>query len=133
MPSYAQRKVASYRHVQRATTTPAQRLVMCYDAVVRDLEKALVAFDDPSPNRLADVHNALHHAHQILVELQLALDDQAAPDLCTSLRDLYDFWLSQLSEANVRKDPAPVAAILDMVRDMRDTWQQAARQAPSSF
>jgi len=129
MPSYARRKVASYRQVQQATTTPGQRLVMCYDAIIRDLEKARTAFEDTSPNRFADVHNALQHAHQIVNELALALNRDAAPDLCESLGGLYRFWIDQLSEANAKKSPEPLADVLDMVRDLRDTWRQADRAA----
>ena len=129
MPSYARRKVASYRQVQQATTTPGQRLVMCYEAIIRDLEKAKEAFEDTSPNRFADVHNALHHAHQIINELVLALNTDAAPDLCESLAGLYRFWIDQPSDANVQKSPGPITDVLDMVRDLRDTWRQADRAA----
>lgn len=129
MPSYAHRKVASYRHVQQATTTPGQRLVMCYDAVIRDLEKAIAAFDDPSPSRNVEVHNALDHASQIVHELQLALDRSAAPELCASLDDLYGFWMREFSEANANKTPAGLPPIIEMIRELRDTWHQAARAA----
>jgi flagellar protein FliS len=126
MSSYARRKVASYRHVQNATTTPAQRVVLCYNAVARDLEKALRAFDDTSPDRLVDIHNALNHARLILNELRLALDKNAQPALAESLDDLYGFWINAMSDANAKKDPAPLRDIVDMVREMRDAWQQAA-------
>lgn len=131
MPSYAQRKVANYRQVQQATTTPGQRVVMCYDAVIRDMEKALAAFEDTSPGRFVDVHNAIHHACLIVQELELALDHGAAPGLCASLQDMYGFWTEQLSAANANKDPRPIAPLLEIVRELRDTWQQAARAAAS--
>jgi flagellar protein FliS len=132
MPSYAQRKVANYRQVQQATTTPGQRVVMCYDAILRDLDKALAAFGESSPNRFVDIHNALHHACLIIRELSLALDHGADPGLCASLGEIYGFWIDQLSTANAKKDPRPVQSIVGIVRELRDTWQQATRSAASS-
>jgi flagellar protein FliS len=132
MPSYAQRKVANYRQVQQATTTPGQRVVMCYDAILRDLEKALAAFEDSSPGRLVEIHNALHHACLIIRELELALDHGADPGLCASLGEIYGFWVDQLSTANAKKDPRPIRSIMGIVRELRETWHQATRSAAGS-
>jgi len=127
MPSYAQRKVANYRQVQQATTTPGQRVVMCYDTIIRDLEKALAAFGGDSPDRFVDIHNALHHACLIIRELEMALDHDADPGLCASLGDIYGFWLDQLSMANSRKDPRPIQPIVELAHGLRDAWRQASR------
>lgn len=132
MSSFARKKIANYRQVQKSTTSPAQRVVMCYDRVQRDLETAVKAFDDDSPSRFATIHNAVDHAGQILLELQLALDNAAAPELSDSLQDLYTFWINHLSDGNARKDPEPIRHVLEMISEMKETWQEAARAAANT-
>lgn len=132
MARLAHKKIASYRQVQKATTKPAQRVVMCYEAVARDLAKALQAFERESPDRFAEIHNSVEHARQILLELQIALNSNAVPELSNSLSELYAFWLNHLSDGNARKDPEPIRQVHEMVADMKDSWQEAAKVAGAS-
>ena len=131
MPGIARKKLASYRNVQKSTTTPAQRVVMCYDAIIRDLNQADAAFDDTTPDRFAVIHNALSHATQIIMELKGALDPAVAPELCDTLSGLYAFWIEHLSEANAKKDRGRIGQVREMLKELRDTWHEANRKAAS--
>ncbi|HEV7861914.1 MAG TPA: flagellar protein FliS [Acidimicrobiia bacterium] len=45
---------------------------------------------------------------------------------------LYQFMVTELLEANVRKDAAKVASVRELVEPLRDAWHQAAELAVSA-
>ena len=44
------------------------------------------------------------------------------------MRNLYDFVLSKLVDANINKDIVPIDEALIIVNDLRDTWKDVIRQ-----
>ena len=62
---------------------------------------------------------------QIISELRLALDHKADNELASTLENLYIFWERQLSDANTKKKPDNIADVLNMVTELRDTWNNA--------
>ena len=94
-----------------ATATPAQRLILLFDYLRRDLTKAAEAFGDRDWKA---VNDALVHAQHILFALRDPLDQ--ATELGRSLSGVYGFCLAQLLRCNLEKDPTllpPVRAIVD--------------------
>jgi len=130
MKKNAINQLNNYRKIQINTASPAQRVVIVYDGIIRKLNEAINAFDnDQTPNRFETINNSLQFARQIIFELQLALDMEKGGEIAISLNNLYLFWLNQLSEANVKKEKKPVIDILELVTDMRNTWEKAAQEA----
>jgi flagellar protein FliS len=107
------------------TASPGRLLVMLYDRLVADLfqgEEALRAGNrELSAERLT-------HAQEIILELRTTLDVEAwsgAPGLAS----LYGFLLTELIQANVKRDADKVASCRALVEPLRDAWREAASLA----
>jgi flagellar protein FliS len=105
-----------------ATASPARLLVMLYDRLVLDLvqgEEALRAGDrDTASERI-------NHAQEIILELRATLDVDAwegGPGLAA----LYGFLLTELIQANIKRDADKAASCRGIVEPLRDAWREAA-------
>jgi flagellar secretion chaperone FliS len=105
-----------------ATASPQQLLVMLYDRLALDLERAesaLVAGD----RQEAGVQ--LQHAQDIVFELRSSLQVdvwEGGPRLAA----LYAWLIGEMIQANVKGDRNRVASCRQVVEPLRDAWRQAA-------
>ncbi|GAA3871515.1 flagellar export chaperone FliS [Saccharothrix violaceirubra] len=108
-----------------STASPSRLLVMLYDRLCLDLDKALTAIAS-GEREAASV--ALVHAQDIVLELRgsLKLDEWAG---ARGLADLYTFMTSELMRANLQQDAGRVRAVLALVEPLREAWRQAAEVA----
>lgn len=104
------------------TASPAKLLIMLYDRLVLDLvhgEEAIRLNDrDTASDRI-------NHAQEIILELRTTLDVDAwtgGPGLAS----LYGFLLTELIQANVRRDADKVASCRSLIEPLRDAWREAA-------
>jgi len=106
-----------------ATATPARRIVLLYDRLWLDVQRAQAAQDATDPA----ARDHLQHAQQIVAELLGSLDQNAwagAADLAA----LYGYLLRELMAESGEPRPGRLALIGRIVSDLRTTWQQAAEQ-----
>ncbi|MGY1695236.1 MULTISPECIES: flagellar export chaperone FliS [unclassified Geodermatophilus] len=118
------------RYVGDAVTTasPQRLLVMLYDRLALDLERALTALGD-GDRQAAGAQ--LQHAQDIVLELQSSLRVDAwegGPRLAA----LYSWLLTEMVQANVRADRSRVRSCLQVVEPLRDAWRQAAASMAAS-
>jgi flagellar protein FliS len=105
-----------------ATSSPQQVLVMLYDRLALDLErahKAVAAGDRQAAN------DQLQHAQAIVLELLSSLQVDAwegGPRLAA----LYNWLLNEMMQANVKLDTNRISACRQVVDPLRDAWRQAA-------
>lgn len=107
-----------------ATAAPATLLLMMYERLVRDLERAESALRD---GRRDLANSELIHAQDILTELSATLDRDVW-DGADQLLGLYTFITTSLIEANVAGDVDKVVACRGLVEPLHDAWKQAAQQ-----
>ncbi len=113
---------ARYLGDKVSTASPQQLLVMLYDRLALDLDRAQAAL--AAGNREA-AGEQLNHAQEIVIELRSSLQVDAwegGPRLAS----LYSWLLTELVQANVKADKNRVAACLLVVEPLRDAWRQAA-------
>jgi len=117
------------RYLTDAVTTasPGRLLVMLYDRLCLDLQRAVVAIGD---RRREDASTSLVHAQDILLELRSSLRVEEWPG-GEGLAELYSFVLTELMRANVRQDADVVVACLGVVEPLRDAWREAVDQQPA--
>jgi len=104
------------------TASPATLLVMLYDRVVLDLQRA------ESAQRAGDrssAHAALVHAQDVVAELTSCLDVDAW-DGAPGLLSLYTYLTTELVAANTGGDPERTASCRLLVEPLRDAWREAA-------
>jgi len=112
---------AKYRSQAIQTAPGPQLLVMLYDRLAADVDIAACSLDDQ--NYLV-TNERLQHAQRIVRMLRHSLE----PDGFTGGRDLlalYDFLLSHLVEANLRKDPEMIRECGRVIAPLREAWQRA--------
>jgi flagellar protein FliS len=108
-----------------STASPQQLLVMLYDRLVLDLDRAEQAMR-ASDVRRDEARVQILHAQDIVVELRSSLNLNAGWDGAAGLSDLYGFVLTQLVQANVAMDADLVASCRSLVEPLRDAWREAA-------
>ena len=111
-----------------ATASPQQLLVMLYDRLALDLERAEAAIT--SGDRAVS-NEQLQHAQEIVLELRASLRVDIW-DGGPRLAALYSWLLTELVQANVKNDLRRVADCRRIVEPLRDAWREAAASLGSS-
>jgi flagellar protein FliS len=114
---------ARYVRDSVATAPPARLLVMLYDRLALDLERAEEAL---ARKDRVDANTQLQHAQDIVLELlgSLRVDLwEGGPRLAS----LYSWLIRELIDANVKQDRAKVAACRRVVQPLHEAWQGAAK------
>ncbi|MGK5115362.1 MULTISPECIES: flagellar export chaperone FliS [unclassified Geodermatophilus] len=104
------------------TSSPQRLLVMLYDRLALDLERAGSALAGGDREQASE---QLQHAQEIVLELRSSLQVEAwegGPRLAA----LYTWLIGELVQANVKGDRNRVASCLQVVEPLRDAWRQAA-------
>jgi flagellar secretion chaperone FliS len=105
-----------------ATSSPQQVLVMLYDRLALDLERAQKAV---AAGERHVANDQLQHAQDIVLELLSSLRVEAwegGPRLAA----LYNWLLSELVQANVKQDTNRISSCRQVVEPLRDAWRAAA-------
>lgn len=106
-----------------ATATPARRIVLLYDRLWLDVQRAQAAQD--AGDHTARDH--LQHAQQIVAELLGSLDTASWAG-AADLASLYAYLLRELIGEVVSPLPGRLASVTRIVSNLRETWQQAEAQ-----
>jgi flagellar secretion chaperone FliS len=118
----------AYLSASVATASASQLLVMLYERLVLDLQRATDALRGGEP---AQAHDPLLHAQDIVLELRASLRVDAwegGPGLAA----LYDYLYGELVRANVEKSLSTAEFGLHLASTLRDTWRDAALQQISA-
>lgn len=123
----AQDYARTYRANAVLTASPGQLVLMLYDGALRALHLAAEAFARPTEDtrRLEEINKQLLKAQAIISELQATLNFNAGDGkLAEEMGRLYEYYNHRLLQANLRKDPAPVAEVERLLREIRDSWAE---------
>jgi flagellar secretion chaperone FliS len=119
---------ARYYSDSVSTASPHQLLVMLYDRLALDLERAHHALSTGDRQTTSD---QLQHAQEIVLELRASLNVdvwEGGPRLAA----LYAWLLTELIQANVKGDLRRVADCRKIVEPLRDAWRTAAASLAGS-
>jgi flagellar secretion chaperone FliS len=111
-----------------ATASPQRILVMLYDRLVLDLERAEIALDTGDRTEAAA---QIQHAQDIVFELRESLRVDAwegGPRLAA----LYSWMITELVQAGVKRDRNRVSACRQIAEPLRDAWRQAVATLAAS-
>lgn len=113
---------AAYLGNAVATASPARLLVMLFDRLTLDVQRALEA---QQRGDHAAARPLLLHAQDIVVELRSTLRVdvwEGGPRLA----GIYDWLYTTLIGANTRRDASMTADCLQVISPLADTWREAA-------
>ena len=116
----------AYQRVQAETSSPGEVIVLLYNALLKNLHRALSALESDDPAKVSD---ALTRAQDITLELRTSLDAEA--ELAEQLLPLYTYLFSSLITANVNKDADLIRELEALVTPIRDAWAYAVQGGTS--
>ncbi|MFZ2956826.1 MAG: flagellar export chaperone FliS [Candidatus Ozemobacteraceae bacterium] len=114
----------SYKKTQIESASSETLILMLYDGALRFMGQAEEAFSEKNTER---VNHFLLRVQAIVTELLTALDKEKGGEIAKNLERLYIFFLEQLSQANIKKDPKPLRDIRPLIEDLRNTWAEAMK------
>ncbi|MFL5963058.1 MAG: flagellar export chaperone FliS [Gaiellaceae bacterium] len=116
----------AYAESSILTASPERLIVMLYDGAIRFLRQAAHAMREGTPEQASD---RLARANAILTELNCALDVERGGEVAERLRMIYLFCKRHTSDANLRRDPAGLDAVVKLLTELRESWAKVADQA----
>lgn len=119
---------AAYMGQMVTTANPQRLLVMLYDRLELDVQRAVTAQqagDHPA------ARDQLLHAQDIVLELSSSLRHDVW-DGSKQLASLYTWLHSQLVRANVERDVEVTEDCLSVITPLAETWREAAVAAAAA-
>jgi len=116
---------ASSQYVQSAISTQqrGKLVVMLYDGAIKFLKIAKQRLEEGD---FASKGIYIGKAQDIVAELNNSLNMDAAPQIASDLRALYDFVYRHLNTANIERDPAKIDDCINILDELRGAWEQVA-------
>ena len=101
---------------------------MLYEGGIKFLNQAIIALEK---NDIVKANNLILRTEDIVREFQITLDHKYE-EISKPLDQLYDYMHRRLVEGNLQKDVTILNEVLDMFRELRDTWKEAMKLAKAS-
>ncbi len=115
----------AYRTAELATISQRDLIVRLYQGAERFLNQAQLAM---SNKQVEMAHVNCQKAKAIFCELMATLNFEKGGEIANQLKELYLFFILQIVEANLRKDPSMIARILPSIAQLREAWQQVPEE-----
>lgn len=112
----------TYKQQSVMTMTSGEMLVKLYDEVIKQMNSAIHSIGS---NDTVSANLSLQKCQKILNYLDNTLDRKYP--ISQQLSSLYDFFIRQIVDANVRKEAKALEETLPLVIELRDTFVQAEK------
>ena len=109
----------AYRKQDIMTANSIDLIVMLYDALKKNI---ILGKRGIQKSDIMQAHKHLMKAQEIVSELINCLDMNYP--ISDELLNLYEFALENIADANIRKDEAPLAAVVEIVDSLREAWKE---------
>ncbi len=116
---------SQYKSNAIQTAPPVKIVAMLYERALLCLKHAGSAIEQRRTD-LASRH--LGRAQEIIMELLGALDHDKGGEVALNLERIYQFTLSQMSEAGIKKDPDALIEVRDVLEPLYEAWDELARR-----
>jgi len=114
---------ANYRNQAVYTATPGELIVMLFNGALKNINAAAGAIDKRD---MESAHNAIIRTENIFFALKASLDEGL--EVSRSIKDLYEYIIDRLVNANLKKDKELLTEAYDLTQELRDTWQEAEKK-----
>lgn len=116
------KQAEQYKKNQIETAGPEEILIMLYEGAIRFLLIAKKALNEKD---YAKSNTNLIKAQRIILEFMDSLDMSIGGEMAMNLYKLYEYLHYQLVQANIQKNVAFIDEVLDHLRSLKATWQEA--------
>jgi flagellar protein FliS len=80
--------------------------------------------------RIAERAKCINRAWAVLLELNISLRPEAAPEVASRLSDLYCYMMRRLTTANFEQKDEPLAEVLGLMTTLSEAWTAAPASEP---
>lgn len=115
--------IAAYQDSAVTTQSKGRLIVLLYDGAIKFMKLAIKELQ-------ANNHEAkgkyINKARDIISELNAVLDMNAGGEIASNLRKLYCYMDNRLSEANIKRDPAMIQEVIELMEQLNNSWKAIA-------
>ncbi len=116
--------VSKYITQQVMTASPAKLVFMLYERAIGSLREAIAAIESGDVQARWRANN---RAIEIVSHLWATLNTDGGGEIAANLERLFPLILRQLTQVDVRNDPAPAVEVIAFLEPLRDAWREIAR------
>lgn len=110
-------------------TSPLQLVVMCYDGMLRFIQKTRQAIEQ---NNIEEKVKFLNKTLAIVDELQGSLDFNRGGEVARNLDRVYTYFANELMKVGMRNDLKVLAHVEKLVGELRSAWAKIAADAQAA-
>ncbi|MCK8827029.1 flagellar export chaperone FliS [Natroniella acetigena] len=114
-----------YKNAQYETASQEKLVIMLYNGAIKFAKQAKAEIDNKD---FMAVNEKLKRAQAAIMELMTSLDMDRGGEVAENLYSLYDYMYSRLIRANVKKDPAIIDEVVDLLTELKDGWSEAIKE-----
>jgi flagellar protein FliS len=103
------------------TNTQGNLIIMLYEGALRFIDTAIKAIDEKDIKKAND---NLIKAQDIFYELRVTLNFEQGDELAGQLESLYTYFITELIEANLKKDKERCINTRAMINELYQSWKQ---------
>lgn len=109
-----------YLKTKVETASPGELTLLLYEELYRKLNMAKLHLNkDEQPEMVERIHGARAILYELLGTLNFSYE------ISGQLRDLYMFYLSQLNDFVIKKDPEILEQVIEFAKGFAETWKEA--------
>ncbi|MBP1925716.1 flagellar protein FliS [Sedimentibacter acidaminivorans] len=116
-----------YKQTSVNTMTKGELLLSLFDGAIKKLNQSKILMDN---NEYEQSRVLLEKCREIFNYLIITLD--YSYEMSNELKEMYSFFNREIVKAIFSRKTKPIEDILPLVRDYRDTWEQADKLARTS-
>jgi flagellar secretion chaperone FliS len=112
----------TYQQNSITTASPQELTFMLYNGCLKFIKLAKKAMEE---NDVQAKHSNILKAQAIVQELNVTLNMDI--ELSQNMRQLYDYMLNRLVEANIKNDAVILEEVESYVVEFRDVWKEVMK------
>lgn len=113
-----------YKEQSVMTMTSGEMLLLLYDELIKRLTRASLALEKED----YPLFNAsVSRSREIVLYLKNTLNSEYG--ISRELRQMYDFFLYELSRVEAGRNPQIIEEMKPLVKELRDAFEEAGKQA----
>jgi flagellar protein FliS len=121
---YNNNPYAQYKNTQIQTATPGQLILLLYEGGIKFCKLAKLSIEE---SNIMNANNYIIKVQDIISELMASLDVKKGGEIASNLYSLYDYMLTKLLEANLKKNKEAVEEVQALLEELRDSWKVALK------
>ena len=120
--------IKMYNHMNAQTqltdASPHKVIQLLMAGAIDRLIKVSAMMENQTPG----YHDMLSNSIDIILALNSALDMEKGGEISQNLNALYDYMQLQLVHANIERDHKKVDEVIDLMKTIKDGWDQISDQ-----